>query len=114
MRPTRFNEFLAQWYHVFGHNEESCKFSFSYQGHDKLDNLINGEDRSIVTWNGVVFGEHDMGVSTTTRFADVEVGSVSTGIQDHVAGAIENSVIGISHNIVKQLRYGFISLFGCG
>ena len=34
--------------------------------------------------------------------------------QDHVAGAIDNAVIGISCNVVKQLRYVFIGIFGGG
>ena len=31
LRPTNFNEGLMQWYHVFGHNEESREFSFRCQ-----------------------------------------------------------------------------------
>ena len=36
------------------------------------------------------------------------------GSQDHIAGAIDNAVIAIGRHIVKQLQYGFISLFGSG
>ena len=76
--------------------------------------MSNGEDRAILTGNGVFFGEYDMGAVTTVRYSHIEVGRISMFIQDHVAGAIENAVIGISHKIVKQFRDGFISSFGGG
>ena len=63
--------------------------------------MSNVEDRAIVTWNMIVFGEHGMGAGTTVIFDGVEVDSSSMGSQDNITGAIDNAVIGISHNIVK-------------
>ena len=88
---------------MFGINEESRKFSFSCQGQEKLDYLSNDKYIAILTRIGVVFREHDIGASVTTSSVDVEVGPVSMGSQNHIAGAIDNAVIGISHNVVKQL-----------
>ena len=63
---------------------------------------------------GVVFGEHDIGAGATTQFYDVDVGHVRISRQYHIAGMIYNSVIGISRNVFKKLRCGFISPFGRG
>ena len=75
--------------------------------------MRNGEDRAIVMGNRVFFRENDVGDGKTTIFYDVEVGGVNMVSQDHVAGAIYNSVIGISCNTVNKLRDGFISPFCC-
>ena len=52
---------------------------------------------------GIILGEHDTGAGATTRFDDINLGCVSMSSQDHIADAIENSVIEISRNLVKQL-----------
>ena len=76
--------------------------------------MRNGKDRAIVTGNGIILGEHDMCAGTNAIFADIEVGSVSMGIEDHVSGAIYNTFIGIGCNVIKQLRDGIIGAFvGC-
>ena len=74
--------------------------------------MSNGKYRDFVMGVEVVFGEHDIGAGATTRFSDVEVGHVSMGSQDNIAGAIYDDVIGIGLHIVKQLRNGFISPCG--
>ena len=67
-----------------------------------------------MTGIGVVFGDHDIVAGMTTGPSDVEIVCISMGSQDRISGAIDISVIGIGHRIVKQLRNGFISPFGRG
>ena len=60
---------------------------------------------------GVVFREHGIGAGANMRFSGVEVVRISIGIQNRIAGLIDNAVIGIGFHIVKQLQYGFIGHF---
>ena len=53
-----------------------------------------------------------MCVRTTERFSYIELGSISMDSQYHISGAIDNNVIGISHNLIKKFLYGFIGSFG--
>ena len=113
MRPTHFNEGLAQRNHFFGGNEKSGKFRFSGRRHDKLDDGRTAKDWAIMAGNRVIFKEHDMGASADVGFADVEVGSIVMGSEDRVAGSVDNAVVGISCHIVKQLQDVSIGLL-CG
>ena len=50
--------------------------------------FVSMDHRDIVTGNGVVFREHDMGAKTTASFSDITGDIIRMVSQDHVAGAI--------------------------
>ena len=53
LRPSHFDECLAQRNHFLICNEKRAKLIFSCQGHDKFDDCGNGENWSIKYRRGV-------------------------------------------------------------
>ncbi len=65
LRPTHFDEGLTEGDHFLGCGVECTKFGFGSRRHDKLHYLGDGENRTIVLGEGVVFGDKDVGTGLT-------------------------------------------------
>ena len=76
LRPTHLNKVLTNLDHGFGTDEEARNFGFGSRGHDKLDYLVDSEDRAISGREKIVFREHDVGTSAAAVFDDIKVGSI--------------------------------------
>ena len=76
MRKTHLDKGLMKLEHGFDVDEETSNFGFGSRGHDKLNYLGNSEDRSIYGRDSSVFGDHDVGISTTVGFSEIKVGSI--------------------------------------
>ncbi len=65
LRPTYFDEGLTEGDHFFGCGVESPEFCFNGRRHEKLYYLGDGENRTIVLGEGVIFGDKDVGTGLT-------------------------------------------------
>jgi hypothetical protein len=65
LRPTHFDESLMEGDHFLGCGVESAGFGFGSRRHDKLHYLGDGENRTIVLGEGVLFGDEDVGTGLT-------------------------------------------------
>ena len=74
--PSHFFECLSYGDHFFGRDEQGGQFSFCCRGHDKLDDLGDGEDGPIECWDGVVIRHEQVSPSSTSCFGLIEVGSI--------------------------------------
>ncbi len=89
--PTLVNECLVMGDHFSCGDKVGCKFWFSSQCHDKLDDLGNRQNCTIQAWEWVIFQEEDVSISA----------SICASTQDHVASPINNAIIGIGSNVIK-------------
>ena len=76
LSPPHLDKGLTKLDHGFGADEEARNFGFGSRGHDKLDYLVNSEDRAISGRDKIVFREHDVGTSAAAVFDDIKVGSI--------------------------------------
>ena len=65
--PSHINEGLTIREHLLCGDELSTKFRLSCRGHDELDYFCNGEDGTIEAQEGIIFGEKDVGASSSIR-----------------------------------------------
>ncbi len=63
--PTHFDEAYLEGGHSLGGGGESTKFSFGGRRHDKFHYLGDRENWSVMLREGVVFGDKDVGTSST-------------------------------------------------
>ena len=60
----------------------------------------------IDAWNKIVFGDHNVGASLDTSFADTEVAGIGVCCKDHDAGLVGDPVVGVCGDVVEQLIDG--------
>ena len=111
--PTHFDEGLSKGDHFFANEKETAKFCLGGGGHDVTNDIGNGEDRTVMSGDRVVFGEHDVGASAAAGFADVEIRGVCVAAEDHVAGAVRDAVVGIRSKVVEELQHVGVGVL-CG
>ena len=61
----------------------------------------------------VILGEHGVGTDAATCLAEIEVCCVCMSAKDNITGSINNAVLGIGGDIIKQLCDGMVCAF-CG
>ena len=61
----------------------------------------------------VILGEHGVGTDAATCLAEIEVCCVCMSAKDNITGLINNAVLGIGGDIIKQLCDGMVCAF-CG
>ena len=62
-----------------------------------------------------VLREHAVSACATASMGNVKIRAVGVGGGDHVAGLVENAVIGVGGEVVKELtEVGLGELGGCG
>ena len=62
-----------------------------------------------------ILGEHDVSAGATASTGDVKIRGVGLGGEDHGAGLVEDAVVGIGGEVVKDLTGdGLGELCGCG
>jgi hypothetical protein len=55
--------------------------------------LRNGEDGTIESWDGVIFGKEYVGTRAAARLGLIEEAGIGVGCEDHVAGSEGGSII---------------------
>jgi hypothetical protein len=63
--PPHFFKGIPEGYHFMGCGVQRGQFCFRRRGHDKFEDLGDGEDWSIVAWNQVIFVQEDVGTRST-------------------------------------------------
>ena len=112
--PIHFHECVSKWNECFGCDEEATKFRLGCRGHNEFNDLGDCKDGAIHAGNWVVFREEYVSTHAAASFADVKVGSVSVGGSNHLAGSIDNAIVGIGGYIVEELVDGERGGFGGG
>ena len=102
---THFDEGLSKRDHFFANKKETAKFCLGGRGHDVVNDVGNGEDRTVMWGDRYIFGEHDVGASAAACFANVEVSGVGVAVKDHAAGTVRDAVVGICSEVVEELEY---------
>jgi hypothetical protein len=65
--PSHFFQGCPEGYHFTGCGVQRCEFRLCGQGHDEFDDLGNGEDWPIIPWDGLIFGQEDVGAGAAAR-----------------------------------------------
>ena len=89
--------------HVLCSDEESTKFILSYRGHDELDNLSNGEDRTVEAREGIIIREKYVGASSTASFGFFVGSRIRVSGKNRATGTVGDDVSGVGFNIIKGL-----------
>ncbi len=57
-----------EWYQFACSDKERRQFGFSSRGHDKLDDLGDGQDRPVESWDWIIFREEDIAPAQLHNF----------------------------------------------
>ena len=70
----------------------------------KLDDLGDGEDWAVAGGNRSVFRKPDVRTIVSPRLAEIEVCGVGVSCKDHVTIAEEDVVVGVSGDVIQELK----------
>ena len=64
----------------------------------------DNQDWAVDGGDGSVFRNHDGRTSAASRLADIEVCGVGVSCKDHATSAEEDSVVGVSGDVIQELE----------
>ena len=90
-------------YHLLVSDEDPTKLSLIFRGHDKLDDLRNGEDGTVEAQGVIIIGEKYVGASLNSSFVIVIGLCVRVDSNNCATGALGDAVAGVGGDIIKEL-----------
>ena len=114
LRPSHFEENVADHDPVFSIVKKASEFGFCGRGHDIFEYVADGVDGP-VGWGNVGWGlrgikglgsEVEVAANTAASFGGGQVGGITVDVEGHVTGCVAEVCIGMCCGVVEESSEG--------
>ena len=105
---------VSRCHHFLSCDENCPQFCFWIRRHNEFNDLVKNKKGAVPSGHGIVFKKENLIPWSTASFAFIVKTWLRMCKENHVAGAIENSIGRVCSTLIKYLIDCLVDAFRCG